>query len=167
MKSNIFAFFLQSLCSKLGTVTGLNLAENCRAHLPQWLNYLFYALIEAAIIVTYIAEVSGLYCIALDVQESKRRVEVVIGSPIALNLLLKVPLIAGCAIKIVDVLIILILHRPEGSMEGLGLFEGFVTLLVLSVVVFFATQLSHIKKTSVRDVFPGDIPSSAIVESDG
>ncbi|KAK3111073.1 NRAMP-like transporter smf-3, partial [Teratosphaeriaceae sp. CCFEE 6253] len=32
--SNLFAIFLQSLCIKLGTVTGLNLAEMCRAHMP-------------------------------------------------------------------------------------------------------------------------------------
>jgi len=91
----------------------------------------------------------------------------VIGSAIALNLLLKVPLVAGCAITIVDVLVILIFYRPEGSMKGLRVFEGFVALLVLSVVVCFAIQLSYIKNTSVRDVFRGYIPSSAIVESDG
>ena len=63
--SNFFAIFLQSLCIKLGTVTGLNLAENCRAHLPKWLNYFLYALIEAAIIATDIAEVSSTDCVAL------------------------------------------------------------------------------------------------------
>lgn len=57
--SNIFAIFLQSLCIKLGTVTGMNLAENCRAHLPRWLNYILYAFAEAAIIATDIAEVSA------------------------------------------------------------------------------------------------------------
>jgi metal iron transporter len=55
--SNIFAIFLQSLCIKLGTVTGLNLAENCKAHLPKWLNYTLYFFAEAAIIATDIAEV--------------------------------------------------------------------------------------------------------------
>jgi hypothetical protein len=63
--SNFFAIFLQSLCIKLGTVTGLNLAENYRAHLPKWLNYFLYALAEAAIIATDVAEVSWLYCLAL------------------------------------------------------------------------------------------------------
>jgi metal iron transporter len=55
--SNIFAIFLQSLCIKLGTVTGMNLAENCKAHLPLWLNYVLYVFAEAAIIATDIAEV--------------------------------------------------------------------------------------------------------------
>jgi NRAMP (natural resistance-associated macrophage protein)-like metal ion transporter len=54
----LFAIFLQSLCIKLGTVTGLNLAENCKAHLPRWLNYVLYAFAEAAIIATDIAEVT-------------------------------------------------------------------------------------------------------------
>ena len=57
LMSNLFAIFLQSLCVKLGTVTGLNLAENCKAHLPRWLNLLLYVFAEAAIIATDIAEV--------------------------------------------------------------------------------------------------------------
>jgi metal iron transporter len=57
MLSNIFAVFLQSLCIKLGSVTGLNLAENCRVHLPRWMVIILYILSEAAIIATDIAEV--------------------------------------------------------------------------------------------------------------
>ena len=55
--SNLFAIFLQSLCIKLGTVTGLNLAENCREHLPKWLVIILYIFSEAAIVATDIAEV--------------------------------------------------------------------------------------------------------------
>jgi metal iron transporter len=55
--SNLFAILLQSLCIKLGSVTGLNLAENCREHLPKWLNIFLYVLAEAAIVATDIAEV--------------------------------------------------------------------------------------------------------------
>lgn len=58
--SNLFAVLLQCLAAKLGTVTGLNLAEACRAFLPKWLNYFLYFLAEAAIIATDIAEVSAL-----------------------------------------------------------------------------------------------------------
>ena len=56
--SNLFAVVLQILAVSLGTVTGLNLAEMCRAHLPSWLNIILYILAEAAIIATDIAEVS-------------------------------------------------------------------------------------------------------------
>ena len=57
LMSNIFAIVLQSLAIRLGTVTGLNLAEHCRAHLHPWLNIALYVLGEAAIISTDIAEV--------------------------------------------------------------------------------------------------------------
>ncbi|KAF1950933.1 natural resistance-associated macrophage protein [Byssothecium circinans] len=142
--SNIFAIFLQSQCIKLGSVTGMNLAENCKAHLPPWLNYTLYVFAEAAIIATDIAEV--------------------IGTAIALNILLKVPLVAGCAISIVDVLIILIFYRPSGTMKSLRAFELFVMLLVLGVVVCFCYELSKIQ-ASVREVFRGYIPSSTLVKS--
>ncbi|KAE8133416.1 natural resistance-associated macrophage protein-domain-containing protein [Aspergillus pseudotamarii] len=145
--SNLFAIFLQSLCIKLGTVTGLNLAENCREHLPQWMVYILYFLSEAAIVATDIAEV--------------------VGSAIALNLLLKIPLVAGCAITLADVLFILIFYKPDGSMLGLRIFEFFVMGLVLGVVVCFSIQLSLIRDQSVGDVFRGYLPSSAIVESTG
>jgi len=58
LMSNLFAIFLQSLSIKLGSVTGLNLAENCKAHLPKWCTIVLYILAEAAIIATDIAEVS-------------------------------------------------------------------------------------------------------------
>lgn len=61
--SNVFAIFLQSLSIKLGTVSGLNLAEACRAFLPRWLNYALYAMAEAAIIATDIAEVGCAQCL--------------------------------------------------------------------------------------------------------
>ncbi|KAF2243587.1 natural resistance-associated macrophage protein [Trematosphaeria pertusa] len=144
LMSNIFAIFLQSLCIKLGSVTGMNLAENCKAHLPPWLNYVLYFFAESAIIATDIAEV--------------------IGTAIALNILLKVPLVAGCAISIVDVLVILIFYRPSGTMKALRAFEFFVMCLVLGVVVCFCFELSRIK-APVGDVFRGYLPSSTLVES--
>jgi metal iron transporter len=58
LMSNCFAIFLQSLCIKLGSVTGRNLAEMCREHLPRWLTIILYAFSEAAIIATDIAEVN-------------------------------------------------------------------------------------------------------------
>lgn len=59
LMSNVFAILLQSLAVRLGTVTGLNLAESCRAHLPRWLNIALYVLAEGAIIATDIAEVKN------------------------------------------------------------------------------------------------------------
>ncbi|KAL9115166.1 MAG: hypothetical protein Q9227_000960 [Pyrenula ochraceoflavens] len=147
LMSNLFAIFLQSLCIKLGSVTGLNLAENCRAHLPRWLNIILYLFSEAAIVATDIAEV--------------------IGSAIALNLLFHIPLVAGCAITLVDVLIILFFYNPSGTMTRLRLFEYFVVTLVLGVVVCFCIQLSFIKNTTTGEVFRGYLPSSAVVDGNG
>lgn len=62
--SNVFAIVLQSLAVRLGTVTGLNLAQHCRAHLPRWLNITLYIVGEGAIVATDIAEVS-LQCFPL------------------------------------------------------------------------------------------------------
>ncbi|CEL11970.1 Putative Manganese transporter SMF1 [Aspergillus calidoustus] len=143
--ANLFAIFLQSLAIKLGTVSGLNLAEACRAFLPRWVNYILYAFAEIAIIATDIAEV--------------------IGFAIALNLLIpQLPLVAGCAISIFDVMVILFFYHPDGSMKTLRVFEFFVICLVLGVVVCFCIQMSLIENTTVGEVFKGYLPSSAIVE---
>ncbi|KAI8958374.1 natural resistance-associated macrophage protein [Daldinia sp. FL1419] len=148
LMSNLFAIFLQCLSIKLGTVTGLNLAEACRAFLPRWLNYFMYFLAEAAIIATDIAEV--------------------IGTAIGLNLLIpKLPLVAGCAISILDVMVILFFYRPNDSIRGLRMFECFVMFLVLAVVVCFCIQLSLIRDTSVGQVFLGYVPNDSITQSSG
>jgi len=147
LMSNLFAIFLQSLCIKLGTVTGLNLAENCRKYLPKWLTITLYIFAESAIIATDIAEV--------------------VGSAIALNLLLHIPLVAGCAITLIDVLVLLLFYRPDGSMTKLRLFEYFVMALVLGVVICFCIQLSYIQDASVGEVFKGYLPSSAIIKDNG
>lgn len=145
--SNIFAIFLQNLCIKLGSVTGLNLAQMIKLHFPPWLNYSLYFIAEAAIIATDVAEV--------------------IGTAIALNLLFHIPLVAGCIISILDVLIILFFYRPGKSIKAVRAFEMFVLVLVLGVVVCFCYQLSLIEDTSVAEVFRGYLPSSALVQSQG
>lgn len=90
-----------------------------------------------------------------------------IGSAIALNLLLKIPLIAGCALTLVDVLIILLFYSPDGSLRRLRAFEFFVMALVLGVVVCFCIELSLIENTSVGEVFKGYLPSSAVIRGEG
>lgn len=90
-----------------------------------------------------------------------------IGSAIALNILIKVPLVAGCAITLVDVLIILIFYDPSGSMRRLRYFEYFVMALVLGVSICFSIQLSYIVDISVGEVLRGYIPSSSLVQAQG
>lgn len=148
--SNIIAIFLQSLCIKLGSVTGYDLARCCREYLPKWLNLILWFLAECAIIATDVAEV--------------------IGSAIALNILLKIPLPAGVVITIVDVLFVLIAYRNDtSSTKFVKLFEYAVAGLVLAVVVCFAVEIAHLPVTSgmVHDIFRGYAPSKEMVEGSG
>ena len=76
-------------------------------------------------------------------------------------------MVAGCAISIVDVLIILAFYRPSGSMRGLRFFEYFVMCIVLGVVICFCIMLSLIHIPDVGTLFRGFLPSKALVESKG
>lgn len=144
MLSNIFAVVLQILCAKLGAVTGLNLAENCRKHLPRWLNIILYVLTEIAIIATDLAEV--------------------VGTAIALNILLRIPLTIGIILTVVDVLIVLAVYNPEGPMRAVRYFEYFVSILVAVVVVCFAVELAHIRVEEPMQVLEGFLPSKELTE---
>lgn len=144
---------LQSLCLRLGTVTGHDLARNSRDRLPRWLNILGYLFAEAAIIATDLAEV--------------------IGVAIAINILSrgKVPLVAGVAITMLDVVIILFFYnRNAGGGNALSrtqVFEVAVAGLVVAVAVCFSIELSKISGVSAGEVFRGYLPSKTMVQNDG
>ncbi|PFH55224.1 hypothetical protein XA68_10333 [Ophiocordyceps unilateralis] len=146
LASNLAAILLQSLAARLGTVTGLDLAAMCRARLPRWLNLSLYVLAEVAIVATDLAEVMG--------------------TAVALNLLFpSLPLVAGCAIAVVDVMAVLVFYRPEGNMRGLRAFEALVSVLVVGVVICFALQLAMLRgRSNVGDVLRGYLPSSVLVK---
>jgi metal iron transporter len=67
----------------------------------------------------------------------------------------------------VDVLVILIFYRPDGSMAAVRAFECFVMAIVLGVVVCFCIELSLIRNSSVGEVFKGYLPSAAVIQSNG
>lgn len=121
MLSNLFAVFLQCLCVKLGTVTGLDLAEMCRLHLPYYLNLTLYVFTELAIIATDLAEV--------------------VGTAISLEILFGIPLFYGVLITVLDVLIILMAYNKDGSMRQTRLFEILVTILVGATCICFVLEL--------------------------
>lgn len=52
-------------------------------------------------------------------------------------------------------------------MRGLRIFELFVMVLVLGVVICFCVMLSLIDVPDLRHLFRGYLPSHAIVESQG
>src|SRR5260370_6682189 len=82
--SNMMAILLQSLCARLGIVTGRDLAQACRDHYSKPVAISLWALCEVAICACDLAEV--------------------IGSAIALNLLFKIPLVWGVCLTTLDVL---------------------------------------------------------------
>ncbi|KAH3900962.1 putative divalent metal ion transporter SMF3 SCDLUD_002424 [Saccharomycodes ludwigii] len=141
--SNIFAIILQCLCVKLGIVTGKDLAENCREHLPRKLNYFIYVFAELAIIATDLAEV--------------------VGTAVALKILFNIPLNIGVLLTVLDVLIILLFYRPEKhSMKNIRGFEIFVSILVAGTIFCFILELFKIQIKSKLKLFEGFLPSTVI-----
>jgi len=145
--SNFMAAFWQCLCAKLGAVTGLDLAQNCKKHLPYGLNIALYILAEIAIIATDLAEV--------------------VGTAISLNILFDVPLALGVVLTVVDVLIVLMAYKPNGSMKWIRVFEAFVSVLVVMTVICFGIELFYADLGPAKEIFKGFLPSRAVIDADG
>ncbi|SGZ48248.1 CIC11C00000001466 [Sungouiella intermedia] len=144
---NCLAIFLQILSAKLGAVTGLDLAANCRENLPPKLNLFIYILAEIAIIATDLAEV--------------------VGTAIALNILFNLPLFVGVIVTVVDVLVVLAAYRPNGPLMFIRVFEGFVSVLVGATVVCFGIELFQVSKEpdfSAIEVLKGFLPNEKVVD---
>ena len=141
--SNLFAVVLQCLCVKLGTVTGRDLAENCRQHLPRKLNLTLYLFAQIAIIATDLAEV--------------------VGTAIALEILFGIPLSWGVLMTVLDVLAILMFYTPESSsLKKTRIFEMFVSLLVAGTVMCFVLELFKISVPDKGQLLKGFLPSKII-----
>lgn len=139
--SNIMAVIFQSLCIKLGVVTKLDLAENCKKHFHPFFSILLYLMCECAIIATDLAEV--------------------IGSAIALNLLFDIPILYGVLITGFDTLFILLFFNGK----HLKYFERGILLLVLTTGICFSVLVFKTTNTSDwKDVFLGFIPNDTIIK---
>ena len=103
--SNLMAVLLQGLASKLGIVTGRDLAQACRDHYTPRTGFILWVLCELAIAACDLAEV--------------------IGTAIALNLLFGISLPVGIAITAFDVMIVLYLQN-----KGFRLLEALVIALI-------------------------------------
>ncbi|SMN18469.1 similar to Saccharomyces cerevisiae YHR050W SMF2 Divalent metal ion transporter involved in manganese homeostasis [Maudiozyma saulgeensis] len=145
--SNFMAAFWQCLCAKLGAVTGLDLAQNCKKHLPFGLNIALYILAEIAIVATDLAEV--------------------VGTAISLNILFDVPLALGVVLTVIDVLIVLMAYKPNGSMKWIRIFEAFVSFLVVMTVICFGIELFYADLGPAKEIFKGFLPSRAVIDADG
>lgn len=142
---NVFAVILQCLCVKLGSVTGLDLAQMCRKELPWLVNLALYVLSELAIVATDLAEV--------------------VGTAIALEILFHIPLFWGVVATVVDVLVVLVFYRREGAtMKQVRLFEMFVGALVLATCVCFVVELFKVDIPNQMDVWRGFLPSRELLD---
>jgi manganese transport protein len=116
MLSNLLAILLQSLCIKLGVVTGRDLAQACRDHFSKPVSIFLWILAEIGIAACDLAEV--------------------IGSAIALQLLFHIPLIWGVCITALDVLLILFLEN-----KGFRYIEAIVVTLVATIGLCFSLEI--------------------------
>lgn len=142
--SNVFAILLQCLCIKLGSVTGLDLAENCRKHLPRNVNLALYVFSELAIIATDLAEV--------------------VGTAVALEILFNIPLNYGVLLTVFDVIAILFFYNADSSISRIRLFEFMVSILVGLTILCFIMELFKVDISSKRELFEGFLPSRELLQ---
>ena len=105
LMSNIMAVILQTLATRLGIVTGKDLAQACRSEYSKGVDYFLWVLAEIAIAATDLAEA--------------------LGTIIGLNLLFGLPLLWGCAITAFDTFLLLAIQR-----FGIRKMEALIVMLV-------------------------------------
>lgn len=137
--SNFVAVLLQTLAARLGIASGRDLAQACRDHYSRRATTILWILAEIAIAATDLAEV--------------------VGSAIALNLLFKLPLVAGVVITSFDVLIVLYLQQHRFRYV-----EGLVVLLIAGIGGCFAIEI-FLSRPDVAGMLAGLLPTTDIVRN--
>lgn len=137
--SNLMAILLQSLCAKLGIVTGRDLAQACRDHYSRPVVMVLWLLCEVAICACDLAEV--------------------IGTAIALNLLFKIPLVWGVILTALDVLVVLWLAN-----RGFRWLESIVISLMLLIGLCFGLEILF-SKPAVAELLAGLVPTVEIIRN--
>jgi manganese transport protein len=135
--SNVMAVLLQGLASKLGIVTGRDLAQACRDHFSKPVAVMLWVLCEIAIAACDLAEV--------------------IGSAIALNLLFNIPIAVGVLITGFDVLLLLALQN-----RGVRVLEALVITLIATVGLCFLFQII-LARPDVPALLRGFVPTGRLV----
>ena len=130
--SSLIAMLLQYMASKLGIVTGLDLAQATRKHTGRKLGFVLWIITELAIMATDIAEV--------------------IGGAIALNLLFGLPIIWGVILTVFDVLLLLFLMKL-----GFRKIEAIVITLISVIMIVFVYEVA-ISDPVIADMLKGFIP---------
>src|SRR5213594_1482110 len=137
--SNLMAILLQSLCARLGIVTGRDLAQACRDHYSRPVSFGLWILCELAICACDLAEV--------------------IGSAIALNLLFKIPLVFGVCITALDVLAVMYLQN-----KGFRYIEALVIGLIVMIGGCFLFEVIF-SQPKIVDLARGFFPNPEIVRN--
>ena len=137
--SNLIAILLQHLCVKLGVATGRDLAQACRDHYSRPTVWFLWVLCELAIAACDLAEV--------------------VGSAIGLQLLFGIPLVWGCAITVLDVMIVLLLQN-----RGFRYVEALVITLILTIGGCFLAELIF-AKPDMGGIAHGFVPSLEILKN--
>ncbi len=139
MISNLMAILLQHLGVKLGVATGRDLAQACRDHYSTPVVWFLWVLCELAIAACDLAEV--------------------VGSAIGLQLLFGIPLVYGCLITCLDVMIVLFLQN-----KGFRYVEALVVTLILTIGGCFFFEMLF-AKPDLEQVTLGFIPSLSILQN--
>jgi NRAMP (natural resistance-associated macrophage protein) metal ion transporters len=135
--SNLMAVLLQGLASKLGIVTGRDLAQACRDSFSRPVAVVLWLLCEIAIAACDLAEV--------------------IGSAIALNLLFNIPVAIGVLITGFDVLLLLTLQH-----RGVRVLEALVITLIATVGLCFLFEIV-LARPEIAGIARGLVPTRAII----
>jgi manganese transport protein len=121
--SSFMAIILQVCSARLGVVTGKDLAQMCRDHLPKWTRWPNWIFCEIAIAACDLAEV--------------------LGSAVALHLLCGIPLFWCVVITAFDVLLLL-------ALQGLGMrfIEAVILTLVATIGGCYFVEIFVLPQTS-------------------
>ena len=120
--ASLMAIFMQVSASRLGVVTGKDLAQCCRDWYPRWTRIPNWLFCEIAVAACDLAEV--------------------LGSAVALYLMFHIPLLWAVIITGLDVLLLLALQR-----YGMRTIEAVVLLLIATIAVCYLIELFVLPQT--------------------
>src|SRR6202163_4238227 len=120
--ASLMAIFMQVISSRLGVVTGKDLAQCCRDWYPRWARWPNWLFCEVAIGACDLAEV--------------------LGSAVALNLMFHIRLLWAVVITGLDVLLLLALQR-----FGMRTIEAIVLLLIATIGVCYFIEIFILPQT--------------------
>ncbi len=122
--ASLMAIFMQVISSRLGVVTGKDLAQCCRDWYPRWTRWPNWLFCELAIGACDLAEV--------------------LGSAVAINLLFHIPLLWAVIITGLDVLLLLGLQR-----FGMRIIEAVILVLVATIATCYFIEIFVLPQTQL------------------